>query len=413
LLVSVIGTGCSESAETIDTDPGVDREVTVEAALEVARPTVTRFSRMCSLTVTRLGEGDGTVTSTPRGISCGRDCSQVFACGTRVHLTAVPFHSTFAGWSGACSGTGPCTVTLVEASTRVDAAFTVCGNGVLEPGEQCDDGNQRDGDGCDSTCKLPRCGNGLLDPGEQCDDGNQIGGDGCSPACRLEVCGNGILDPGEQCDTAGPSATCDVDCSLPLCGDGLVNPAAGEQCDSAGQSATCDVDCSLPVCGDDLVNTAAGEQCDDGNAINGDGCSAQCQLEVCGNGFLDPGEQCDFFGQTAFCDSDCTFPVCGDGLLNVFFTPPGAPGPEQCDDGNQIGGDGCSARCQIEFCGNGILDPGEQCDAGGQSATCDRDCTLAVCGDGLVNPAAGEQCDDGARNGSPGDPCSVTCTLVH
>jgi cysteine-rich repeat protein len=292
---------------------GCSGDGTCTVTLDAATLVEARFSRVCSLTVTRLGEGDGTVTSTPRGISCGRDCSQVFACGTRVQLTAVPFHSTFAGWSGACSGTGPCTVTLVAASTRVDAAFTVCGNGVVEPGEQCDDGNQRDGDGCDSSCRLP-------------------------------LCGNGILDPGEQCDTIGQTAFCDSDCTFPVCGDGLVNPAAGEQCDTAGQSATCEVFCTLPRCGDGLVNPAAGEQCDDGNQIGGDGCSAQCQLEVCGNGILDPGEQCDFGGQTAFCDSDCT---------------------------------------------------------------------LAVCGDGLVNPAAGEQCDDGPRNGSPGDPCSVTCTVVH
>jgi cysteine-rich repeat protein len=383
---------------------GCSGDGTCVVPLEAATLVEARFSRMCRLTVGHLGEGDGRVTSDPRGISCGRDCTEVFACGTRVQLTAVPVRSTFGGWSGACSGTGPCTVTLVDASTRVDAAFTVCGNGVVEPGEQCDDGNQRDGDGCDSTCRLPRCGNGVLDPGEQCDDGNQIGGDGCSPACRLEVCGNGVLDPGEQCDAGGQSAFCDSDCTVPVCGDGLVNPAAGEQCDdgNAVSGDGCSAQCQLEVCGNGVLDP--GEQCDDGNQIGGDGCSAQCQLEVCGNGILDPGEQCDFGGETAFCDSDCTVPVCGDGLVNP------AAG-EQCDDGNAVSGDGCSAQCQLEVCGNGIVDPGEQCDFGGETAFCDSDCTFPVCGDALVNLAAGEQCDDGAFNGMPGDRCSATCTL--
>src|SRR5262245_20569346 len=55
----------------------------------------------------------------------------------------------------------------------------VCGNGELEAGEQCDDGNTRDGDACEHDCTLPACGNGILDPGEQCDDGNLVSGDAC------------------------------------------------------------------------------------------------------------------------------------------------------------------------------------------------------------------------------------------
>jgi len=63
-----------------------------------------------------------------------------------------------------------------------------CGNGVVDPGEQCDDGNTVSGDGCSASCRLEACGNGILDPGEQCDDGNLVSGDGCSAGCRLEVC---------------------------------------------------------------------------------------------------------------------------------------------------------------------------------------------------------------------------------
>ena len=60
----------------------------------------------------------------------------------------------------------------------------VCGDGNVDPGEQCDDGNNVDGDSCSSTCELPpRCGDGNVDPGEQCDDGNNIDGDSCSSTC--------------------------------------------------------------------------------------------------------------------------------------------------------------------------------------------------------------------------------------
>ena len=104
-----------------------------------------------------------------------------------------------------------------------------------------------------ASCLAPAgdCGNGVLEAGEQCDDGNTVAGDGCSPNCRLEVCGNHILDPGEQCD------------------DG--NTVSGDGC-----SATCQRE---PRCGDGVVD--AGEQCDDGNTVSGDGCSASCQLEPC------------------------------------------------------------------------------------------------------------------------------------
>ncbi len=94
------------------------------------------------------------------------------------------------------------------------------------------------------------------------------------------VCGDGNLELGEDCDDAGESATCDIDCTDVICGDGTLNETAGEVCDDAGESETCDEDCTLPECGDDTLNPMAGEQCDDGNVDDGDGCSAQCEIEA-------------------------------------------------------------------------------------------------------------------------------------
>jgi hypothetical protein len=68
--------------------------------------------------------GSGTVTSSPLGISCGADCSENYASGTSVSLMAAAASGySFAGWSGACSGTAGCTVSMTAARS-VSARFT-------------------------------------------------------------------------------------------------------------------------------------------------------------------------------------------------------------------------------------------------------------------------------------------------
>ena len=74
-----------------------------------------------TLTVTKDGNGSGTVTSVPPGIDCGDSCSAGFDYNTVVTLSADPdTGSTFTGWSGeGCSGTGTCTVTMTQARSVV------------------------------------------------------------------------------------------------------------------------------------------------------------------------------------------------------------------------------------------------------------------------------------------------------
>jgi cysteine-rich repeat protein len=62
--------------------------------------------------------------------------------------------------------------------------WSVCGDGVVEEPEQCDDGNHDDTDGCDSRCELARCGDGIVQVGEDCDDANLINDDACSNLCK-------------------------------------------------------------------------------------------------------------------------------------------------------------------------------------------------------------------------------------
>src|SRR5262249_12397365 len=150
-------------------------------------------------------------------------------------------------------------------------------------------------------------------------------------------------------------------------------------CPAPLQCAAAQKVCITNNCGNAIVDP--GESCDDGNILDGDGCSHDCQAEACGNAKLDSGEQ--------------------------------------CDDGNQTAGDGCSPMCTTEVCGNGIVDFGEVCDDHGTSdgkcgdgSPCnhDSDCTTGkctpdgcskdcksneTCGNGIVD--LGEVCDDGNK----------------
>ncbi|MBC7976888.1 MAG: hypothetical protein H7138_18080 [Myxococcales bacterium] len=90
------------------------------------------FAANVPLTVTRVGNGAGTVSSVPAGIQCGTDCTEGYPPGTAVTLTATRTgDSVFVGWSGAgCTGTGTCQVTMTAAAT-VTARFEPPGRGLF------------------------------------------------------------------------------------------------------------------------------------------------------------------------------------------------------------------------------------------------------------------------------------------
>jgi hypothetical protein len=123
--------GGSEAARTVTVTPAANQvgdatiTVTVSDGTLTARDTfmLTVHAALSTLTVSRVGQGTGTVTSLPAGINCGGDCSESYPSGTTVTLTATPNqNSRFVRWQGACTGTGACTVTL-NAATAVTARF--------------------------------------------------------------------------------------------------------------------------------------------------------------------------------------------------------------------------------------------------------------------------------------------------
>jgi cysteine-rich repeat protein len=281
-----------------------------------------------------------------------------------------------------------------------DGKVDVYGNNSLGlVDEECDDGNEILGDGCNSACEVeygwvcddqdptsctPNCGDGHIVETEECDDGNDISGDGCDSACEVE--------DGWKC--YGELSTC-----IPNCGDGIVD--LGEDCDDGNNVAGdgCSANCTLESCGDGIVDP--GEQCDDGNEIDDDDCSNDCTLTNCGNAQVDPGEQCDD-GNSDDCDgcnTVCTISSCGDGILC---------GLEVCDDGDLNSDtvpDACRTNCNLPRCGDGVVDTGEECEGG---IFCRYDCTLERCGDGILDP--GEECDDG--NTVNEDCCRSDCTFT-
>lgn len=171
--------------------------------------------------------------------------------------------------------------TAPDVDDTSDTQEPLCGNGIPEGREQCDDGNDIDDDLCTNACTTPICGDLIVQAGEGCDDGNTINNDACSNACVPATCGDGLPQAPEACDDGNDvdDDLCTNACTAPACGDGIVQ--ASEECEPVSTDAkpvdTCDPDCTFVVCGDGVQ--APSEGCDDSNNDPGDGCDAFCVPE--------------------------------------------------------------------------------------------------------------------------------------
>jgi cysteine-rich repeat protein len=107
--------------------------------------------------------------------------TRVRGVGSGLLAVAVEEHNDFKTPSRLSSGAYNVDVQGDHAADELGG----CGDGAVGPGEECDDGNAIDGDGCDSNCTVTACGNGIVTAGEQCDDGNLLNGDGCNSDCTI------------------------------------------------------------------------------------------------------------------------------------------------------------------------------------------------------------------------------------
>jgi cysteine-rich repeat protein len=148
------------------------------------------------------------------------------------------------------------------------------------------------------------CGDGDLDDGEACDDGNNDVGDGCRPNCTVEVCGDGIVDPQDACDDGGTEQCCSESCEIlpdaTDCNDAdactLNDTCLGGACVGADVACVPASDCEASTCDPDtgtcVVTPFDGDLCDDGDACT---LVDRCRDGVCVSGpdaFCDDGDAC-------------------------------------------------------------------------------------------------------------------------
>ena len=304
-----------------------------------------------------------------------------------------------------------------------------------------------------------QCGNGQLDEGEHCDP-EMLGEENprCLSNCQLnrEPVVNNILVQADGEITVGVWVECLFDVSDPD-GDQLrtqVHWRVNNQTVAQGRSwqvssapenrFTCEIMVddgygALEIsheftvqsrCGDGFISV--GEACDDGNQIDADPCTTNCQLPVCGDGVVLAGVEACMTGTSRMTTLVATIvPTlavvmafskwgsknvmmgmkslamhvsmiaaearCGDGVLYQ--------GVEECDAPNS---EGCRTSCVltphyrcsgtdpnicVTGCGDGVVDPSEECDVLLSPTQCGADClAVSACGDGVVNPD--EDCDD-------------------
>lgn len=322
---------------------------------------VTSPAEECDDANSTLGDGCETdctfsclSTDTARNCTPADECQGQGTCddGTHICTPGTPLADNAPCGTGGYCKTGTCTQPM-------------CGNGMTEPGEDCDLGTSNGtlGSGCKADCSFecvtaatdcaaaPACQKQTCNAAHACAavadttlDGMSCGTDlVCNAgACvaPTAVCGNGITETGEQCDFGadnGASTGCEDNCQFSC----TVLP------DSCNDGNACN---GTETCTMVTVNTHAGQRCTStaapapGTACGtGKICLGQlCVGSTCNDGFVDTGagEECEP-PNTPTCSATCKSIVCGDGVR---------AGSEQCDDGNTTNLDGCSGSCTFEQC---------------------------------------------------------------
>lgn len=252
----------------------------------------------------------------------------------------------------------------------------VCGNGRREKGEACDDGNGNNGDGCSATCKL--------EAGYVCSENFKM-----LSTCTVG-CGNGVVDValGEDCDD---NSACCKDCKF----------TSTAECSPVSQPECCTQSCVLKATSESC-GTRGGYCGPRGKCVEEASCTKLSATVLDTNGKnpanpFSPRKSCPILAS-----NPCKVRCVNDKFGCIFFTgtpseenvPEGSPcvEPSSADHGTCVDGT-CVVRPPASKCGNGKLDPGEECD----------DATKCCSGCKLV---AGAEC---SYEGNPC--CTETCSF--
>jgi hypothetical protein len=320
-----------------------------------------------------------------------------------------------------------------------------CGNGSLNPGEQCDDGNNTDGDCCDSDCQYEAAGSPCADDSNVCTDDECNGSGTCTHGANTDPCDDDLFCNGDDtcsggsCSShAGDPCTGGAECAdtcneaLDNCNDPSGTPCTDDsnectddECNGAGACAhpnntdpcddglfcngddTCsggscsdhdgDPCAGGPECADncnealDTCNEPAGTPCaDDGNPCRDDECNGSGACAHPAN--TDP---CD---DNVFCNGDDT---CSGGSCSSHAGNPCTGGPECNDHCNE------SAENCFDAAGTACTDDGNPCrdDECNGSGACAHPANTDPCTDGLFCNGA-DTCSGGSCSTHAGDPCT-------
>jgi YVTN family beta-propeller protein len=343
-------------------------------------------SHQDSSTVKVINTATDTVTATvtgfsqPIGVSCTPDGSRLYVAelgstNARVVNTAT----------NTITATVPLGMSAISVGRFIVPPSPLCGNGLVQVGEQCDDGNGTNGDGCDNNCTVTGCGNGITTSGEQCDDANLIAGDCCSATCQYEASGspcaadiNECTD--DECDGAGTCMHPNSVLGTPCTPDG--NVCTDDECDGAGG-------CGVPniaPCDDTIF-------CNGADTCNGGACT-QNAGNPCPGHDVGPScnDSCTEAGGGSCTAADVSGTSCDDGLFCTAI--------DTCDGAGTCVGSGnpCPGHNVGPNCNDSCTEAG-----GGSCTAADTDGT--GCADGLFCTGA-DTCSGGACSGHTGDPCT-------
>jgi hypothetical protein len=352
------------------------------------------------------------------------------ACDTAVDLAACITRQVDCRVCLALNRTDGMEIVCDEFDNGVEDASCVdplrCGNGITEAGEDCDDGNNDDGDCCSATCTAEPSGQACPDDGNACTDDVCNGMGACSHPTNSDPCDDGLFCNGTDTCAAG---ACSVHAGDPCAGGGDCSNSCNEsadncfdasgtsctddgnectanECDGAGACVAIDLPAATPctddgnVCTDDecdgaglCTHPANSGPCDDGLFCNGtDTCAAgACSLHA--------GDPCTGGGE---CNDSCN--ESADNCADTGGTP--------CtDDGNECTADECNgagacaaialpATTPCTDDGNGCTD--DECNGAG---VCAHPANSDPCNDGLFCNGA-DTCAGGSCAGHAGDPCT-------